>query len=475
MSKTNEISSSQHELEIPPWKIYLISKNESLIIKIVKNITNELFENEFELNNLHKNKLLMSSLDIHEIIDFIIALFNQKNISIRENESKENLTFSLISTLVNHGDVNLLLNKKKSNEEIIQLVISENTKLKEENEKIKEENKKLINKESEEIKILNNKIKELENNIINIKYKNKTQLTKCNLYLLNSIKNAHSDIITSISIFPSGQFISVSKDKSIKIWKTFDSIPIQTINNAHLKGISYVNIKDDFNFITSSANFDIKIWHKKQLKFELFFNIKNAHSNTIGKIIFCNNGNIISCSRDSTIKIWEINKENHYQFLYGFEEVGNCFFSILYIENKNILIGSSDKKTIIYDINSHSKNNEFEDSICQTWNSLERINDNKIVIGGGNDCIIKVIDINTSEIDNIQNDFNCYGICNIENKGVFLVCGMSHDIAIFRSDNYDKIFVYEEAHSQYIFGINYMKNGLILSYSQDKKINLWYL
>ena len=52
---------------------------------------------------------------------------------------------------------------------------------------------------------------------------------------------------------------------------------------------------------------------------------------------------------------------------------------------------------------------------------------------------------------------------------------MSHDIAIFRSDNYDKIFVYEEAHSQYIFGINYMKNGLILSYSQDKKINLWYL
>jgi WD40 repeat protein len=126
-------------------------------------------------------------------------------------------------------------------------------------------------------------------------------------------------------------------------------------------------------------------------------------------------------------------------------------------------------------MNNHSRYKEFNDIICQTWNSLEKINDNKIIIGGGNDFIIKVMDINDFFIQNIQNDFNCFGICNIENKGVFLVCGMSYEIAIFRSDNYEKIFVYQNAHSEYIYGINYMENGLILSYSKDSNINIWYL
>ena len=473
MSKNNEISFlSPYELEIPPWKIFLISKNKTLMIKIYKFITNELFENEFELNNLHKNKLLMSKLNIKEIIDFIIVLSKQNNISIIENKDK--LTFSLISTLVNHENVDLILDKKQS-EEIIKLIISQNIILKEEYEKIKKENNILIQKNSEEIKILENKIKDLEDKIFNINNKNKIQLTKCNLHLLNVITGAHTKIITSVSIFPSGNFISVSKDKTIKIWDNKEFHCIQTIRDAHSKGIAFVNIKDDFNFITSSADFDIKIWCKKKSIFELFSHIENAHSDKIGKVIFCNDGNIISCSKDSKIKIWEMNNEYKYQSLCIFHEEGNCFFSILYIENKKLLIASSDISTIIYNIKNHSKKQEFKDIICQSWNSLEKINDDKIIIGGGNDFIIKVMDINDFFIQNIQNDFNCFGICNIENKGVFLVCGMSYEIAIFRSDNYEKIFVYQNAHSEYIYGINYMENGLILSYSKDSNINIWYL
>ena len=294
-------------------------------------------------------------------------------------------------------------------------------------------------------------------------------------HLLNDIPSAHSKIITSVSIFPSGNFISVSTDKTIKIWDNNESRPIQIIKDAHSKGISFVNIKDDFNFITSSADFDIKIWYKKKLNFELFSQIKNAHSDKIGKVIFCKDGNIISCSKDSKIKIWEIDDNHNYQSLCGFEENGNCFFSILFIENRNLLIASSNKKTIIYNMNNHSRYKEFNDIICQTWNSLEKINDNKIIIGGGNDYVIKVININNFFIENIQNDFNCFGICNIENKGVFLVCGMSCEIVIFRSDNYDKISVCKNAHSDYIYGIDYMKNGLIISYSADSNIKFWYL
>ena len=111
----------------------------------------------------------MSKLNIKEIIDFIIVLSKQNNISIIENKDK--LTFSLISTLVNHENVDLILDKKQS-EEIIKLIISQNIILKEEYEKIKKENNILIQKNSEEIKILENKIKDLEDKIFNINNKN---------------------------------------------------------------------------------------------------------------------------------------------------------------------------------------------------------------------------------------------------------------------------------------------------------------
>ena len=446
---SNEIPSSlPYKLEISPWKIYLISQNKTLIIKIDNFETNEFFEDKFELKYLQTHKSLTSRINIKEIIDFIITLSKQNNILIKKNEDK--LTFSLIST----EKVDLTLKKPNSEEEI---------------KALKNKIQDLENK----IEDLENKIEDLENKKLDLE--NKIQLKKCNLHLLNDIPSAHSKIITSVSIFPSGNFISVSTDKTIKIWDNNESRPIQIIKDAHSKGISFVNIKDDFNFITSSADFDIKIWYKKKLNFELFSQIKNAHSDKIGKVIFCKDGNIISCSKDSKIKIWEIDDNHNYQSLCGFEENGNCFFSILYIENRNLLIASSNKKTIIYNMNNHSRYKEFNDIICQTWNSLEKINDNKIIIGGGNDYVIKVININNFFIENIQNDFNCFGICNIENKGVFLVCGMSYEIAIFRSDNYEKIFVYQNAHSEYIYGINYMENGLILSYSKDSNINIWYL
>ncbi len=61
-----------------------------------------------------------------------------------------------------------------------------------------------------------------------------------NLKLQNTIY-AHDDTIRFISLFPSGNFISVSNDRSIKIYNTnFDVL--QTIIEAHDGPITYVDI-----------------------------------------------------------------------------------------------------------------------------------------------------------------------------------------------------------------------------------------
>ena len=301
----NEIESTiPFKTIIDHWELYLIPKKETIIIYIVDLNTYEIFGEEFTIDLLHKNRLLLSSRTIKEIFDFICALKKRNEILIKDN--KNTLCFVLKSTVETIPNVELNLNKKKSNsEEVIKYMLCELLQLR--NERKEEINyKKEIDDLKEELLLYKKKLEEIEKKIVQIENRKKIQLETCNLHLLNTLENTHSKLITSIQVFPCGNFISVSKDKSIGIYDNIHFTQLQKIPNAHNKGIAYVSIKDDFNFITSSADCDIKIWIKKMnFEFELFHKIENAHSDKIGKIIYCENDNIISCSKDGTIKIWE--------------------------------------------------------------------------------------------------------------------------------------------------------------------------
>ena len=78
----------------------------------------------------------------------------------------------------------------------------------------------------------------------------------------------HNENITSLSIFPSANLISVSSDKSIKIFDINLNV-LQNIQNTHDDWILYVDIKDENNIITCSFDKNIIIWinnNKNQFK-----------------------------------------------------------------------------------------------------------------------------------------------------------------------------------------------------------------
>ena len=83
---------------------------------------------------------------------------------------------------------------------------------------------------------------------------------KYDLKLIKTI-NAHDNFITCVSVFPSGNIISVSDDKSIKIWDNNFNL-LQNIQNAHKERINYIDIKDENNFVTCSNDKSIKTWIK---------------------------------------------------------------------------------------------------------------------------------------------------------------------------------------------------------------------
>ncbi len=473
-----------NSLIVKQYQQYLIKLSSDLdSINIIIEKDNIIYESNFNLEYLHKYTLI-SFFSIQEIIKFIIGLIHMNKIEIKEENM--NLKFILISSLPNHSNVELNLQKKIIiSNEMIEKLLKELENLKKENKELKD-CISTLNKRIEiiEDKVIEkddnkNKIKEIENKIEKLegfhllKEKHKIQLKSCNLKNINSI-HPHNNWVTSLSTFPSGNIVSASRDESIIIYDIHLNI-LQNIQKAHDNGITYLEIKDENNFLSCSLDKSIKLWIKNNNEFKINQIIKNAHDDSIIEVIYCSNGNLISCSSDNTIKIWKENNNNYENI--KILNHSNYIYSLLLLEDKNILISSGLDGTKLWDYNEINNINlikEFQETFC-VWNQgLCRLNDDIIIVEDKGSNSLNLISISKKEIiKTIDNPFQCFGICLIEDKGIFIVGGYSKDIRIYRNDNYECIQEIKEAHNHYIYGFIELKDGSIASFSNDETIKIW--
>ncbi len=319
-------------------------------------------------------------------------------------------------------------------------------------------------------------MKNLFINPINLYYymSNFIKNSNFNCLKLKEIKtiDENTNIIFSISIFPSGNIVSVSNNKSIKIYDiNFNSL--QVIENAHDDIIYYVSIYDEFNFVTCSKDKNIKIWKGQKVFNELTYflneSIQNAHNDEINKVIYDSNKKLYSCSEDKTIKIWE-SYNNKYQLVITLSH-SNSIKSLLLLEDKNILLSSGIDGTIFWNINNFEYIINIKDVMCYKNNSIDRIDDDRIIIGGIR-LFMKVISISKKKvIKTFKKEFWCYGIYVMEDKNIFLSTAYNY-INIYRSDNYQLIQTIQFAHKSSIFGLIGLKDCLILSYGIGE-IKIW--
>ena len=330
-----------------------------------------------------------------------------------------------------------------------------------------------INERINELEKNNNNINNIQekiNNIINKLEGKKTQLTQTNLKLINSI-NKHNNNINAIKYFPSGNIIAIDDDKSIIIYNN-NLTMIQKIENAHDNWITYIDIKDENNFVTSSSSTNLKTWIKRNNNFEVNNNIINAHNSLIYKVIYDSKGNLISCSTDGTIKIWE-EKNGEYKnikILYNY----GILTSILLLEDKDILI-SSGNTTKFWDLNNNYEIIKTFENFYTYWNTgLERIDDDRIVVGSEEKAIIISIS-NQTIIHEINFDYRCDVLKSIENKGILFIGGVSNDIKIYRNDNYECIQTIENAHGNEINCITELNDGSIATCANENIFKIWSL
>ena len=411
------------------WKIILIPNNDSICFNIYKLNSKNIYLKTFKLEFLKKLKYFEPNHNIKEIFNYILRIINLKKIELIENGNYLKIIF--ISINYNNLNIELILDKKVLEDDI------------------------------KRINTINFIIKQEKNT--------KTQFLNINLEKIKSI-TAHNDIISSISLFPIGNLVSVSTDKSIKIWDQNLNF-IQLIKNAHDDYIYYVNVKDDNFFITCSRDLSIRIWKKKENKFSLFEIIHNAHYDIINKVIFFLNGKFISCSKDKTIKLWE--GKNKHQCITMMTH-SKSINSILLLNDNNILITSGEDGTKFWNFNSCQCNLYIENAIIYfNGDTLVRLDKDRIIIGGYK---IHIFSFEEKKIiKNIDIKFDCYGICVLEDKNIFLVCGSCKDILIFRCDNYENIYIKNNVHDFNITGLIRIRDNLICSYSIDTSIKLWSL
>ncbi len=310
--------------------------------------------------------------------------------------------------------------------------------------------------------------------------KDKKEVNKIKINNLQNITsiNIHKNCISSISIFPSGNIISVSFDKSIIIYHTINLNVIQNIPNAHDRYIIYIGVKDENNFIIISYDRCVKLWVKMENQYINNKIIKNMHDDWITKIIFCSNGNLISCSGDKKIKIWKENNNNYenIKLLTHSEKIN----SLLLLEDKNILISSGYDGTKLWslninDINSINLIQYFQETSCGWHSQLCRFNDDIIIVRGKGmeNGKLKLISISKKEIiKEIDNLCTCFSIIVIEDKGLFLVGGKK-DIKIYRNDNQECIQKIKNTHNNCINQFITLKNGSIASCSFDNSLKVW--
>ena len=280
------------------------------------------------------------------------------------------------------------------------------------------------------------------------------------------IKKKIFKFINSISLFPSGNILTVSNDKSINIYEeTFEKI-IQIILAAHNSIISYISVKDENNFVSSSIDGSIKTWIKKKIneKEQFYLNhiINNAHSLWIIKVIYNLKGNLISCSGDGIIKIWEENNNNTFQII-SLLKNDKSIYSILLIEKKNILISSGENGTKFYNLNNYELICNIINAKCYSNNALIQLNEDNIIVGGGYDYYIKIISIKEKKIiKDVYTGLTCFGIFILEEKNIIIVGGYNSQIILFNKDNFNCLKKKNVYHC--VNGFIQLKNGSIVAF-----------
>ncbi len=203
-----------------------------------------------------------------------------------------------------------------------------------------------------------------------------------------------------LTIYETINLLASSNHKGdIKMWiikpslTEFDtSILSKNIQKAHEKSIQKIIFStQNSSLISCSSDNTMKLWDCKFMNCMQTF---IGHSMTVWSAAFHPLGNLLaSCSSDNTIKLWDLRTNKRIKTIKAHT---NWVWDIVFNPAGNLLAScSSDNKVKLWDL----KNHKYRDSIVHKACALNVKFDSlgKRLISSGNDCSIKILNINNEK------------------------------------------------------------------------------
>ena len=290
-------------------------------------------------------------------------------------------------------------------------------------------------------------------------------------FKLSKTVREHVNQINQIKIFPNGKIITGSADKSCKIFepKKFDLL--LSMNDIHTQPVTGIAILDNNHFATSSKDKSIKFWYINNNEYNLLETILNAHMETLRSITYSKHGILMSCSNDHNIKLWKEVSKNKHQCITVLSN-NSWVEAVIELDNSNLVSGGSGgiklwkypTYEILFSINNAN---------VYAWNAIKMLDDDRILCGGSNDGIMKVVSIKKKGIIRTINVLKQVWSILVLNNGIFMSAGVDKNIRIFRSDTYECIRKINNVHTGDIMGFTEVNGNSIMSFACDSTFKIW--
>jgi WD40 repeat protein len=176
-------------------------------------------------------------------------------------------------------------------------------------------------------------------------------------------ENVHCDNIHAIikltllnSKDNSGVYATASADKSIKIWNETFTKQYQHIMKAHDLIINdIIEYKQQSTTLCSyvisiSNDRSIKLWKIEMNKHTLITTVKHAHDDEIYGVVELSARRFASCARDASVKVWCCNELRNVKCLYTVTQAHSaCVYCICRLNDDNVVTCSDDGVMKIWD------------------------------------------------------------------------------------------------------------------------------
>lgn len=299
--------------------------------------------------------------------------------------------------------------------------------------------------------------------------------TPFDLVKLNLIKTVSCDSsIICICILKDGRIACCCDDKKIKVFddKDFHILFVLLGNSSR---VNYATVLKNGNFISVSEDGQMKIWRIFS-NTGIVITTVEVNGGWQIKVIQLSDNRVATCGQDGIIRIFDENPEYHLvQKLVGHRSEVTA---IVELKNKTYIVSAgrgTDKSVRFWNTSNYACTKILEDIDCFYHDTLIETSDNKLFVGYHKITIINSQTLLVEKIINFEGLSDVGSFLEIRKDKV--LCGVkvnkSYSFMIVDIKQGVILDVHPDIHKDSLYGMIKLNDSSIVSYSSDKNMKIW--